>query len=100
MPLTPPLLLPPHTEKNLKTFQQHVTGYVSALRDTCSLQTNVSGDLLYFFEAKSENPRPRGRLPQDVYSTSPFAVDGAGQARSRRGAESTGEAPVDVSNRI
>lgn len=55
MPLTPPLLLPPHTEKNLKTFQQHVTGYVSALRDTCSLQTNVSGDLLYFFEAKSEN---------------------------------------------
>mmetsp|Transcript_20977 Transcript_20977/g.39359 ORF Transcript_20977/g.39359 Transcript_20977/m.39359 type:complete len:424 (-) Transcript_20977:273-1544(-) len=42
-------------EKNLRQFQEHVEGYINSLRDTCTLQGNVSGDLLYFFDANSEN---------------------------------------------
>jgi hypothetical protein len=42
-------------EKNLKAFHDHVEAYVASVRNTCSLQSNVSGDLLYFFDAKSNN---------------------------------------------
>lgn len=42
-------------EKNLRQFHEHVEGYSTALRDSCALQANISGDLLYFFDAQSQN---------------------------------------------
>ncbi|GAB5357476.1 hypothetical protein AAMO2058_000378100 [Amorphochlora amoebiformis] len=51
-------------EKNLRQFYDHIQAYVSALRDSCTLQANISGDLLYFFDAKSNN-----RVHADKYHT-------------------------------
>eukprot|EP00954_Amorphochlora_amoebiformis_P020448 1339479-Amorphochlora_amoeboformis.AAC.2 len=76
-------------EKNLRQFYDHIQAYVSALRGfgsdlgghlpfeylgltcpihcesySCTLQANISGDLLYFFDAKSNN-----RVHADKYHT-------------------------------
>jgi len=51
-------------EKNLKQFHQHVEDYISSLKDACTLQACISGDLLYFFDTKSEN-----RVHADKYHT-------------------------------
>mmetsp|Transcript_8817 Transcript_8817/g.13940 ORF Transcript_8817/g.13940 Transcript_8817/m.13940 type:complete len:453 (-) Transcript_8817:9-1367(-) len=49
-------------EKHLQRFHDHVEDYVTTLRDTCTLEGSISGDLLYFFDAKSQN-----RQHADVY---------------------------------
>eukprot|EP00468_Gymnochlora_sp_CCMP2014_P002669 CAMPEP_0167744806 /NCGR_PEP_ID=MMETSP0110_2-20121227/2797_1 /TAXON_ID=629695 /ORGANISM="Gymnochlora sp., Strain CCMP2014" /LENGTH=398 /DNA_ID=CAMNT_0007629371 /DNA_START=29 /DNA_END=1222 /DNA_ORIENTATION=- len=42
-------------ESNLKKFHTDVEDYVNAVKEVCTLQANLAGDLLYFFDAKSSN---------------------------------------------